>query len=193
METLNVTLEGVSPLLMHSARGSNPLDPDVKHHKTLTSKRKKTDEDHEAIALSEWRLALYYDEQIGPYIPTMNIRASLINGAKFNKLGKNVKRSTLVTSEFTELIYQGPRTPDLLLKDGSFIDTRSVKVGQSRLMRNRPIFRQWSLAFELLFDETQIEKSDLMLAFQNAGKLIGIGDFRPECGGQFGRFAVNEN
>ena len=53
METLNVRITGTSPLMMHSDKFANPLLPETKAHKALTAKRKKTDEDHEAIAKSE--------------------------------------------------------------------------------------------------------------------------------------------
>lgn len=190
MKTLHVRITGKTPLLMHSDRGANPLDPDVKKHKELTSKRKKTDEDHEAIALSEWRLALYYDKELGPYMPTMNVRASLIGGAKFNKLGATIKRSTVVTTERIAVEYDGPRDIDKILKAGSFVDTRSVVIGGKRLMRNRPVFHDWAVNFELMFDENQIEGSEIMHAFDNAGLMIGLGDYRPEKGGLFGRYAA---
>ena len=37
---------------MHSDKFANPLHPATKAHKALTGKRKKTDDDHEAIAKS---------------------------------------------------------------------------------------------------------------------------------------------
>lgn len=191
MKTLNVRITGTTPLLMHSSRGSNPLDPMTKAHKELTSKRKKTDDDHEAIARSEWRLGLYWSEGIGPYIPLMNVRASLVSGAKFNKLGASVKRSTVMTEMSAPLEYKGPRDPDAMFADGRFIDCQSVKVGQSRLMRTRPVFPEWALQCELAYDEEQIERDQLVLAFENAGRLIGLGDFRAECGGTFGRYRVD--
>ena len=177
---------------MHSDRGANPLDPDVIKHKELTSKRKKTDDDHRAIAKSEWLLALYWDKKNGPYIPSMNVRASLIGGAKFNKLGTHVKRSTLLEIERIPLEYDGPRNIKGLFDSGNFIDTRSVVVMSKRLMRNRPVFQNWSLVFEMSYDEKQLEERDLMTAFKEAGKLIGIGDFRPEKGGLFGRYSVKK-
>tara|TARA_R110000868_G_scaffold261905_1_gene520083 strand:- start:358 stop:939 length:582 start_codon:yes stop_codon:yes gene_type:complete len=190
METITITLTGASPLLMHSARGSNPLDKATIAHKALTATRKKTEDHHRLIAESEWHMGMYYDDKLGPYIPTMNIRSSLIGGAKFSKLGATVKRSTLVTEQMTRLDYIGPRTPEAMFADGNFVSVESVKVGQARLMRTRPLFRDWSLTFELLYDPEQIERAQVIDAFESAGKLIGIGDFRPECGGMYGRYSV---
>jgi len=188
METITVEITGVSALLMHSDRGANPLDPAAKAHKALTSKRKKTDDDHEAIARSEWMLGLYHDPKLGPYLPGANIRTAMIEGAKFNKLGATFKRSTIPLTDKARLEYDGPRDPEALFEDGSFIDCRSVKVGTARLMRTRPCFHDWSCSFEMMFDSTQIELSQIESAFQQAGMMIGLGDFRPVCSGVFGRF-----
>lgn len=191
MKELNVRLQGIMPgLLMHSDRGANPLNPDARKLKELTSKRVKTDEDYEDIARAEWELAMYWDDELGPYIPSMNIRASLVGGAKFNKLGAGVQRSLLTTTERTKLDYDGPTAFYDLYKSGQFTDVRSVVIGRKRIMRTRPVFHNWSLIFEMTYDENQLEESDLMLAFKNAGKMVGLGDFRPQTGGMFGRYSA---
>lgn len=73
---MTVTIAGVAPLLMHSDRYSNPLDPLTKKHKQLTAKRKKTDEDQEAILASEWMGSLYLDEKSEVYMPGAVIEAA---------------------------------------------------------------------------------------------------------------------
>lgn len=188
METLKVRLTGDSPLLMHSARGANPLDAGVKAHKMLTIKRKKLDQDHDAIARSEWEIALYYDPELGPYLPSTNVRSAIVEGGRLNKLGAAVQRGTLIADEKLKLLYKGPRTPDELWAK-QFVDARSVVVGTSRLMRYRPAFpRGWSLEVEIYHDPSVIDAGQLTQCLENAGRLIGLGDFRPNRGGPFGRF-----
>ena len=65
MKSIKVKLSGSSALLMHSDRFANPLDPLTKAHKELTGKRKKTDDDHIAIADKNFlnRSAFYYIDQ----------------------------------------------------------------------------------------------------------------------------------
>ncbi|QZD26289.1 hypothetical protein [Salmonella phage vB_Si_DR094] len=53
-------------------------------------------------------------------------------------------------------------------------------------MSYRPIFRDWSVEFGLMFDEEQITKEELLMVLENAGNLCGVGDWRP----RFGRFSV---
>ena len=187
MDTLKFKIDSVSAMLQHSAKFSNPLDPGAKAHKALTSKRKKTDEDHEAIAKSEYMGSLYWDPTIGVYVPVANFRASLIQGARFNKLGKSVERAVIFMGEKVPLEYDGPTDPDKLFANPDFVDARSVVVQRSRLIRYRPRFNEWSCSLELIFDPSIIEGEDIVTAFENAGALCGVGDYRP----LFGRYSVS--
>jgi hypothetical protein len=56
MAVLKITLRlvGVGPMLMHSSRLADPLDPQSKALSKVTSKRHKTDADHHRIAELEW-------------------------------------------------------------------------------------------------------------------------------------------
>lgn len=192
MEKVSFKFTGESPLLMHSDRGVNPLDPLTIELKRLTGTRKKTDEIHAQVARMEWELGMYFDAEMGPVVPTANLRGVIVEGAKFSKLGATVKRATIVTDEVARLDYDGPRDHEAMWKAGSFRDVRSVVVGQARVMRCRPIFRKWSLTFSLLFDAESIERAALIDAASAGGRLIGLCDFRPANGGSFGRFSVAE-
>lgn len=183
MQTLKIKIIGTRPLLVHSDRFSNPLDPMAKEHKALTSKRKKTDEDYELIARSEWAGGLYYDDKLGPYIPGVNIESAIIAGGKLSKLGTQLKRSIEVLDERCPLIYEGPRDMKGLW-DARFYDARSVKVQAARLMRYRPLFRDWSLECTIMFDEETIDRNQVIKCVTDAGLYCGIGDYRPK----FGRF-----
>ncbi len=192
MNTLKVKLTGTSPLLMHSARFADPLDPATKAHKVLTSKRKRTDADLEAIAKSEWIGGLYFNDKVGPYIPTTNIKACLTDGAKVNKLGSTVKKAVIALDDVARLEYDGPRTIEEMWADSKFVYVCAVIVGRARIMRYRPCFHGWSLKCEFLFDEQTIDAAQLVEAFDNAGRLVGLGDYRPVNSGTFGRFTVEQ-
>lgn len=185
MEIMTVKITGTRPLLMHADVFADPLNPLTKAHKELTSKRKKSDDDHEAIAKSEWRGGMYFEDDIGPYIPGVNVEASLIAGAKLSRLGTQIKRSVEVMNERCKLEYEGPRTIKGLW-DKAFYDARSVKVQTSRLMRYRPLFRKWSTEFEVAFDPESINREQVIKCLEDAGQYCGVGDYRPK----FGRFAV---
>jgi len=185
MQTLKFRLTGTRPLLMHADTFSDPLNPLTKAHKQLTGKRKKTEDDHEAIAQSEWRGSLYYDEELGPYMPGVNVEACMVAGGKLQKLGTTLKRAAEVWEDKCRLKYKGPRDPEAMW-DAQMYDARSVVVQRQRLMRYRPIFRDWSLECTVVYDETAIDRSDIIKCLTDGGQMSGLGDYRPK----FGRFEV---
>lgn len=184
MQIIKAKLTGLRPLLMHSDKFADPLNPLTKAHKELTSKRKKTDEDHEAIAKSEWLGGLYLDEK-GPYIPGVNIESCLVAGGKLSKLGTQLKRSVEIMDEKCHLEYDGPKKAEKLWEAG-FYDARSVKVQQARLMRYRPLFTKWACVAEIAFDEDSINREQVIKCLEDGGQYCGVGDYRPK----FGRFSV---
>jgi hypothetical protein len=191
MEIVKLELTGLSPLLMHSERGANPLDPETKLMKKITSKKNKTDEDYEEMAFMDWKMALYHNDSLGPYIPGLNIRASVVEGGKMNKLGTLIQKGTMVLDSFLPLIYNGPKTIKELWANPKFRDIRSVVVNRSRMMRCRPIFHEWKILVDLHYDTKVIDIEKILMGAENAGSYIGIGDFRPGKGnGSFGRYEV---
>jgi hypothetical protein len=186
MKSISVRITGKAPFLMHSDRFANPLDPMAKLHKELTGKRKKTDDDQLAIARSEFIGGCYWRKGTGFFLPAQNLDACLINAAKLQKLGVKFKQGVQVVED--ELSFTGfeNKTPEQLWENPDFIDCRGVKVGTSKIMRYRPIFRQWSLCATIAINEEVVNVNEVKKAAQDAGALIGLGDYRP----RFGRFNV---
>lgn len=187
MEILNLHIVGTAPLMMHADTLANPLHPATKAHKELTSLRKKTDETHEAIAKSEFLAGMYFDDEIGFYIPGQNFDATFWAGAKLSKLGVHWKRGALVVTDKAKLIFDGPNTPEKLWADARFVDCRGVRVGQSKVMRYRPIFMKWAAKLEVAVNTDVINVAEAETAIKDGGKLIGVCEYRP----RFGRFEVS--
>lgn len=176
-------ITGISPLLMHADVMSNPLHPLKKLQASFTGKRKKTDEDHAEIARIDWTASLYYDEAVGVHVPGQNIERMLVDAAKLQKLGTAAKQGLKVI-EPSPLLYNGPANPDALFQDLRFVDVRAVRNQQVRVMRCRPIFREWELEFDVDVDPDIFNDNVIEDIVQHAGKRIGLCDFRP----RYGRF-----
>lgn len=189
MKNLTVKITGTSPLLLSADVLADPLNELTVAHKELTNKRKKTEEDHYAIAKSQWCGLLYWDDKMNVVLPTQNIRASIVGGAKLHKLGMPVKRATMMLDELVELNYGKKLTVEELWEQ-KFIDRRSVVISNKRVICYRPKFINWNATFTLSYDESTLDESNLKQSIDNAGKFIGIGGFRPEKGGVFGRFTA---
>lgn len=192
METVKIRLTGTAPILIHSDRLANPLDPLTKAKRAVATKRKKTDEDHAELAKMEWEGALYYDDKVGPFMPGRNIKAMLISAAKKTKDGVRAKTGLIVSEDKIKILYSGPREIGALWADGRFTDIRCVGQMKARIMRCRPIFPEWALEFSVVYDPSVVDKSDILRFADAGGRLVGIGDYRVECCGDFGRFEVEE-
>ncbi len=179
-----ITCAGTTDLLMHNARLANPLDPAAKAVKVVTSKRTKTDADHEELARLEHAGSLYCDEAVGPYIPGQNIERCLVDAAKVTKSGVKVTRGVFIYTDVNPLAYPGPRDPDGLWADLNFRHFASVKVGTNRIMRCRPVFRRWKVDAEGELDTSVLNLAELQSIAVTAGQMIGLGDYRP----RYGRF-----
>lgn len=186
MKQIKVKITGTSPLLMHADTFANPLHPMTKAHKELTSKRKKTDEDHEAIARSEFISSCYWNESGGFHIPGQNLDACLINAAKLQKLGVKFKQGVQVLEDELSLKEKLPATPAALWDDGGYTDARGVKVGTAKIIRYRPLIRTWNTEATVVFNPDVVNEGEVKKALEDAGALIGLGDYRP----RFGRFKV---
>jgi hypothetical protein len=178
-------ITGITPLLMHSDRYSNPLDPLTKAHKELTSKRKKTDSDHEAISKSEWIGGLYYDKEHGLHMPGENIEACVVGGAKLQRLGTHFKRAVMVVDTHCPLDIGGKNDIEHLKKNiDDYSLAKSVVVSRARIMRVRPMFKKWSTEFTMSYNSEVVNESDVIKAVNDAGQMVGLGDWRP----RYGRF-----
>lgn len=179
---------------MHNSRLSNPLDPFAKSAKQIHGKTKKTDDDYVELAKREWIGGVYHDDTlprdlrdgIGPYLPGENIERMLTDSAKLSRDGAKVKRGVMIEDMFCQLQYPGPRDLATLSEDDNFRLIASVKVGMKRVMRCRPLFRNWSVSARGYLDPEVMNPDELAAAAERAGRLIGLGDWRP----RYGRFTA---
>lgn len=186
MAKFEAKLVGDAPLLMHSVRLLDKMSAQAKEMAAVTKKKQKTDDDMLTIKRLEWYAGIYTDETGRVAIPADNILASVIEGARKAKLGKLAQAAVFETAAYYPLIYSGPKDLAALYANGRFCDYRGVRNQQNRVMRSRPIFREWSCDISLIFNETILDPAQLKQALEAAGEQVGIGDWRP----RFGRFHV---
>jgi hypothetical protein len=154
--------------------------------KAVSGKRKKTDADFEELARLEWLAGLYrIDGDL--VIPDYVIESTMIGGAKKSKRGPQAKCGLFFT-EHASLQFDGK--PDTITDDtlaelfatGNYTHTIGVKVNMSKVMRTRPIFRSWSVNAVAQYDPDVLNMRDVEEMAMDAGKLVGMGDWRPKHG-----------
>ena len=182
MKTLRVTWKGISPLIMHSCQCVNPLHPIAKELKKYTSKKNKTDEDLTTISDLEWEAGAYWKDGLGLYIPAENVEATIINGAKANKKGKDVQKYVDVVDLYIPLDYGENLSKEELIQNYEYRDTRIMTVMRSKILRTRPRFDQWVLEFNLRYNEEKINIDTIINAMEYAGLYVGLCDSRPKSG-----------
>ena len=181
-------IEGIAPLIMHNGQTRDPLNPFSKAMKSITSKRKKTDEDYKTLSDLEWKAGLYVNEEKKVIIPAINLEACIINGAKKSKLGESFKAALYVEGDAI-LDYDGPKDISALEKDMNHRLTVGVKVNRgSAIMRTRPIFKTWAVTFTVSYADDVINPEQIISAIKDAGRLVGLGDWTP----RHGRFVLVE-
>lgn len=184
-KTIDFHIRGVAPLLMHNGQLANPMNKFARAIKELTGKRKKTDEDYIELAHREFLGGLYVDDRGRPVLPGEILEATITGGAKKTKKGKDAKSAIIVDGNF-QVIYEGPKTPEALWEDDRFRHTTGAVVKASRVMRTRPIFKNWECKFTVHYLDDVFDAREVIDFVDTAGRMVGLLDGRP----RFGRFEI---
>jgi hypothetical protein len=182
---VTLRLIGVDPLVMHSSRLADPLDPITKAIAAVTAKRAKTEADHARIAELEWHGSIYL-HQGAPCIPPANIKRACVDGAKRRRKGKLVKAAVRVDGP-ARLQFDGPTSVSELWEDERFRYRAMVRVRDALTVRTRPIFADWRATITATYLKGLVNGEEVIEFFRLAGP-FGLGDGRPE----FGRFLIEE-
>lgn len=174
MKRIHVTVEGQTPLLQHRYAIAGQDEP--------SSKR---------TGVPEWKAegekALYRDESGNIYQPAEHFeRAFAEAGKQFKVAGKRGATWSKLLSATLEV--QPFAIPHKVTKYE--IDARPVVIQKSRVVRYRPRFDAWQLSFDIVISDVQVPVTVVRQVVDYAGTYIGIGDYRPNKGGKFGKFAV---
>lgn len=186
---IKLTIQGTTPLLMNRFTDANEI--------ALSSGTSATFKGDKGTPREQAELKRYADQGGNLYIPGPNIFACIIAAGTFHKAGKS-KLTTLRTS----LIPAGLMVDDLVCQlhndDGEpltewEVDSRSVVIPSTggRIMCHRPRVDKWAATVTLDVDTTMFSPALVRAIVDDAGKKIGLGDFRPARKGPFGRFVVS--
>ena len=183
---------GISPILMHSGQSIDPLLPINVQKKEINSKRgtNKTASDIALLRELDTVSALWLDSAKRPTIPATAIRAVIETGARKLKQGPQVREGLMVTD--TAFEYDEARYGTALekLKDSCQF-TVPVVIQRNRVMATRAMFDlPWACEFTVDGDEELVSAEHLERWLDIGGRRIGIGDWRPEKSGTYGRFKL---
>ncbi len=172
--TVSVTVEGAADILFHRW---NCESVDAKAKSAKGSKAKKSDDIESYV---------YRNDEGEICLPGEYLRMAIIGAAKYRQDPRSPRKSAM------DLYKAGvvALTPlaSLGSKEWDYLDTRRVMIQRNGINRTRPAMKAgWSATFELMVNLPEyIDRNSLRETIESAGRLIGLGDFRPT----FGRFGI---
>lgn len=134
---------------------------------------------------------LYFGSDGKPMIPSPNLLRSVVDGGAYTKIGKKQ-----VTTARSSLLYACVAVDaaeiEIIHQQDWKVDTRPVRIPSTggRILTHRPMFDDWKLDFEVDLDTSIMNAKLFRQIVDDAGKRIGLGDFRPATKGPFGRYVV---
>lgn len=180
--TVTLTIEGSADLIFHRWSVESV---DGKARAAKGSKAKKTDDIQSYV---------YRNDNEAICLPGEYLRMSIINAAKYRQDPRSPRKSAMdmFKAAIVPLTILAPvfaahdkKTP---AKAWDYLDTRRVTVQRNGINRSRPAFKAgWSASFQFMCGLPEyVPPQVLHETIEQAGRLIGVADFRPT----YGRFQI---
>ena len=171
---VTIGIEGVADLLFHRY---SVEAVEEKGNAAKGSASKKTDNIESYVYRCE-------NGNIG--LPGEYLRQSIIHAAKFKQDPRSPRKSAM--DLFKAGVICLDAVADLGVAKWHYEDRRRVVVQRSAISRTRPAMRAgWQAAFQMMINIPEYISPHLLNeVLSNAGRLVGVGDFRPT----YGRFQI---
>ena len=189
-----ITIDGTSPILMHNgAAGLDNRSPANIEKNEISRKRgsNRTETDDVRLRELETQTSLWLNAKGAPEIPAAAFRAAIEIGARKLKQGPQVREGLIVES-VDRFIYDESLGTNVEALGKNVQFTVGVVVQRARILRTRAKFDKWGAIFTIEVDEELVGKDQLASWLDIAGRRIGLGDWRPEKSGQYGRFVTKK-
>ena len=114
------------------------------------------------------------------------------NSARKSKQGPQVREGLMIESVMLRYdVKRYGEDVDTLSTTAQFV--APVVVNGKRILRSRARFdRPWSVVGVADVDPELVDKDQLLAWLATGGRRVGLGDWRPEKSGHYGRFDVQE-
>ena len=178
---LTIAIKSLSPMIQHawSEKALKMIRDKQAGKKTKTREARNPEE--------ECHAATYFTEDGEFGIPAMAIKSAIISAAH-KDIGVEktlVRKALFIHCDDANGCVPMATNPPTMRED-------CVRVGAgSADLRYRPEFRKWSATVTFTYDSEMLRAEDVINLINRAGFGCGIGEWRPEKGGEFGRFAVD--
>jgi hypothetical protein len=153
--------------------------------------QKETHDDYEKRT---WIEKGHFDDNGVVVIPPMALKSCLSNAAKMLSIPIPGKGKSLYTKHFVSgVMVVVPPSLGVKKTDvkGYTVSLSGMgRKGEMGVQKTFPHFQSWETTAEFVVMDDTITKEIFERVINEAGNFVGIGQFRPQNGGYFGRFNV---
>jgi hypothetical protein len=195
MKKFEVKITGITPYMQHRMDTGALIDYEEKALQSEeVSKKTKKSKKESKTPEEKADLVAYKNEKGEYYIPSEHFEQCFIKAGRFVKAkigGTNMSLKTLVAAEWTIFPEHIP------IKKYDEVDVRTgvnQRTG-ARITTYRPRWNEWECKFILFVDDedNDFPQATVEKIISAGGRLQGIGSYRPEHTGRFGRFKATLN
>lgn len=183
---VKVTIRGLSPLLQNNPIQMGQGGDGTSHKRTRPSKEVEAES------------TTYRDSNGALYMPSKAIFGCMLNAATDLKLkGSRKSLSTMLKGATLGIVDITGTQRQITLRDSSGNSLTEIDVYSDRcviqkagVIKHRAMINEWNLEFMVKFASEYVPAQSIREALERGGILVGIGDYRPDKRGEFGRFEV---
>lgn len=183
-ETLRVPIVGTSPLIVHRfSEKAKRIMLDAMQGRKSPKEAKNPEAEYEA--------AFYRFEDGGTGLPSIAFKGATIGGARFYS-------GITMTALRQFLFFRGEVGLDgqqLFRLEGEprmREDVVRVNRGGSDL-RYRPEYPEWRTVLTVVYVKSALTRNSVLSLIDAGGMGVGVGEWRPEKGGDFGCYAIDQD
>lgn len=175
LQRYDIYLMGVSPLIMHAWSHKAKEQMLAKQMKRATTGKQAKDPQE------DFEQSIYTDSLGLPAFPSVAFKAAAVDAAVAMEFKKtNLRQSFHIEGEMVAVLGSDPTPREDMVRVG--MGTADI--------RYRAEFKQWGVILPVTLNTGMLSLEQLVNLFDAAGFGIGVGEWRPQRDGQFGRFKI---
>ena len=179
---VEIPIIGISPLLVHKFSAKITKEMEAKQQGKAKSAKHAI-----RVPEEECEASKHISEDGWEGFPVGGFKKCLVRGAK----AVGLKMTDVRAGVFIEADCMGTNLVKIIGE--SILRTDQVRVGMgSADIRYRPEYKEWEAVLTITFNEGLVSANEVFQMVYAGGYGTGIGDWRPEKDGNFGRFTLKD-
>jgi len=184
MRKFKIQIKGVTPYMQHRMDTAKLQEWEQKRGKIIENKGLNTDDEIKALFHS------YIDNEGNHYIPNEHFKQAFIKGGAFVK-AKVGNSSRSMKNIVAGMWMVSPE--HIPFRKFDEIDVRPANniAAHAKIIVTRPKWQSWECSFILNVDDDGLLSQPMIESIIDyAGRYLGVGSYRPEHTGEYGRFKI---